>query len=144
MTPATAAPDKPSRPALLHLRSSLLGKVLGALVVVLVVSTAVTALVDARLTHSAVAAQTEQVATSNLRVLQEAFSERQRTLQVSLQALGDSLAAAGLTDPARRAELVAQLGSAAAPSQRPRPRRPPSTRAATRRRPARRWTAWPA
>ena len=111
---AAAATTRPSRPALLHLRSSVLGKVLGALVVVLVVSTAVTALVDARLTHSAVAAQTEQVATSNLRVLQEAFSERQRNLQVNLQALGDSLAASGLVDPSRRPELIAQLGSAAA------------------------------
>jgi signal transduction histidine kinase len=87
--------------------------VLGALVVVLVVATAVTALVDARLTHSAVAAQTEQVATSNLRVLQEAFSERQRTLQVSLQTLADRLVSDNLTDPARRADLIAQLGSAA-------------------------------
>jgi signal transduction histidine kinase len=102
-----------SRPVLLRLRSSILGKILGALVVVLVVSTAVTALVDARLTHSAVATQTEQVATSNLRVLQEAFSERQRNLQVNLRALSERLAADNLTDPARRAELIAALGSAA-------------------------------
>jgi signal transduction histidine kinase len=108
-----AADGGSSRPPLLHLRSSVLGKVLGALVVVLVVSTAVTALVDARLTHSAVATQTEQVATSNLRVLQEAFSERQRTLQVSLQTLADRLVGDNLTDPARRSDLIAQLGSAA-------------------------------
>jgi signal transduction histidine kinase len=70
--------------------------------------------VDARLTHNAVSTQIEQVATSNLRVLQEAFSERQRNLQVSLQVLSDRLAGANLDDPARRAELIAELGSAAA------------------------------
>lgn len=105
-TPAPA----PARPAFLRLRSSVLGKVLGALVVTLIVSTSVTALVDARLTHDAVATQTAQVATSNLRVLQEAFTERQRTLVVSLRTVGDRLVADGLTDPARRPDLFARLG----------------------------------
>lgn len=93
----------------LRLRSSVLGKVLGALVVTLIVSTSVTALVDARLTHDAVASQTEQVATSSLSVLEQAFTERQRTLLVGLQASANRLVADGLTDPARRAELVARI-----------------------------------
>ncbi len=100
----------PARPAFLRLRSSVLGKVLGALVVVLVVSTSVTALVDAHLTHDAVAEQTAEVATSNLRVLQEAFTERQRTLTLSLRTVGERLVADGLTEPARRADLFARLG----------------------------------
>lgn len=99
---------------MLRLRSSVLGKILGALVVVLVVSTAVTAFVDARLTHDVVADQTGEVADSNLRVLQEAFSERQRNLVVSLQALADRVAADGLLDPARLIDLIARLGAEAA------------------------------
>lgn len=88
----------------------MLGKVLGALVVVLVVSTSVTALVDARLTHDAVATQTAEVATSNLQVLHEAFTERQRNLAVSLRTVGERLVADGLTEPSRRADLFARLG----------------------------------
>jgi signal transduction histidine kinase len=88
-----------------------LGKVLAALVLVLIVSSAVTAFVDARLTHNAVADETRQVAGSNLRVLQEAFSERQRNLVVNLRALADRILADGLGDPARRPELIARLGS---------------------------------
>ncbi|MGH9226410.1 MAG: HAMP domain-containing protein [Acidimicrobiales bacterium] len=99
------------RPVLLRLRSSILGKVLGALVFVLVVSTAVTALVDARLTHTAVADQTRDVANSNLRVLQEAFSQRQRDLVVALRGLADRLVAEGLTDAGRRTDLIARLGA---------------------------------
>jgi signal transduction histidine kinase len=106
------APERPA-PVLVRLRSSVLGKVLGALVVVLVVSTAVTALVDARLTHNAVAKQTRQVATSNLTVLQEAFADRQRTLAVNTQTIADGLARDALTDPARRAQLYARLGAEA-------------------------------
>ncbi|MEW6154279.1 MAG: ATP-binding protein [Actinomycetota bacterium] len=92
------------------LRSSVLGKVLAALVLVLVVSTAVTAVVDARLTRAAVAGQTRDVADSNLRVLQEAFTERQRELVLALRNLGSRLDSDGLTDPARRPELIARLG----------------------------------
>src|SRR5438128_2237004 len=99
-----------ARPAFLRLRSSVLGKVLGALVVVLIVSASVTAFVDARLTHDAVAGQTAQVATSNLRVLQEAFAERQRNLAVGLRTVGERLLADGLTEPGRRADLFARLG----------------------------------
>ena len=103
-----AGPGSP--PAVfIRLRSSVLGKVLGALVVTLIVSTSVTALVDARLTHDAVAAQTEQVATSSLSVLEQAFTERQRTLLVGLQASANRLVADGLTDPARRTELLARV-----------------------------------
>ncbi len=97
----------------LRLRSSVLGKILGALVVVLVVSTAVTAFVDARLTHDVVADQTSEVAASNLRVLQEAFSERQRNLVVNLQTLADRLAGDGLLEPGRRPDLIARLGAEA-------------------------------
>ena len=96
-----------------RLRSSILGKILGALVVVLIVSTAVTAVVDARLTHSVVTAQTRQVASSNLRVLQEAFAERQRLLVAAMRAMAGRLEGENLGDPARRAQLIARLGSEA-------------------------------
>jgi signal transduction histidine kinase len=96
-----------------RLRASILGKVLGALVIVLIVSTAVTAVVDARLTRSVVTAQTRQVANSNLLVLQEAFAERQKRLVVTMRAMADRLAAEHLEDPAKRAQLIARLGSEA-------------------------------
>lgn len=99
--------------ALRRLRSSILGRVLGALVIVLVVSTAVTGLVDARLTHSAVAKQTGQISSSHLRVLQEAFSQRQRNLVQSLQGVADEVVTNGLAAPERRAELRQRLTTAA-------------------------------
>ena len=105
--------DRRLRAGVLRLRSSVLGKILGALVVVLVVSTAVTALVDARLTHDVVAEQTSDVAYSNLQVLQEAFGERQRNLVVNLQVLADRLATDGLLEPTRRPDLIARLGAEA-------------------------------
>lgn len=98
------------RQGFLRLRSSVLGKILGALVVVLVVSTAVTAFVDARLTHDVVADQTSEVADSNLRVLHEAFSERQRNLVVNLQVVASRVTADGLLEPGRRPDLIARLG----------------------------------
>ena len=125
MAPAAATPPSPTdtglapagRSVLHRLRTSILGKILGALVIVLIVSTAVTAVVDARLTHSVVTGQTRQVATSNLRVLQEAFSERQRRLVVTMRAMALRLEGENLGDPARRAQLIARLGTEATDNQ---------------------------
>ncbi|MFN2507050.1 MAG: hypothetical protein ABR540_23040, partial [Acidimicrobiales bacterium] len=118
----TGAVDKASRPprrrpVLLRLRSSILGKVLGALVIVLVVSASVTAFVDARLTHTVVTNQTRRISSSNLTVLQEAFSERQRSLAGTMRSMAEGLARDGLTDPAMRAQLILRLGSEAQSSQ---------------------------
>ncbi|MGH9280248.1 MAG: HAMP domain-containing sensor histidine kinase [Acidimicrobiales bacterium] len=111
--PGSPPPERRPGGALLHLRSSVLGRVLGALVIVLIVSTAVTGLVDARLTHSAVAKQTGQVSSSHLRVLQEAFAQRQRNLVQNLQGVANEVVASGLNDPAKRNELVPRLTAAA-------------------------------
>ncbi|MDQ3979131.1 MAG: HAMP domain-containing protein [Actinomycetota bacterium] len=100
-----------------RLRLSILGKILAALVIVLIVSTAVTAVVDARLTRSVVTGQTRQVASSNLRVLQEAFAERQRHLVSTMRSMALRLEDENLADPARRAQLIAKLGSEAADNQ---------------------------
>lgn len=98
-------------------RGSLLARILGALVVVLGVSVAATAVLDLRLTRSAVAEQAAQVATGNLTVLREAFARRESDLVVRLRSLAAALAAEGLTAPERRADLIARLGGAVAPLQ---------------------------
>ena len=91
---------------------SLLFKVLAALVVALAVSTAVTALVASRLTSEALDGQAERNATSHLSVLQEAYSDRERDLVVNTRNLAETLISRGLLDPARRPELIAELGRA--------------------------------
>ena len=94
-------------------RSSILFKVVGALVVALTASTLVTALVASRLTRSALDRQARRTAQSHLSVLQEAYSERERSLVVQTRNLAENLAARGLLDPQRRADLIAELGRAA-------------------------------
>jgi len=83
----------------LRLHSSILFRVVGALVVALTVSTVITALVAARLTRSAI-------------VLQEAYAERDRALLVDTRNLAESLSSRGLLDPQKRPDLVAELGRA--------------------------------
>ena len=91
---------------------SLLFKVVAALVVALAVSTAVTAFVASRLTSEALDGQAERNATSHLSVLQEAYSDRERDLVVNTRNLAETLLSRGLLDPARRPELIAELGRA--------------------------------
>ncbi len=94
-------------------RSSILVKVVGALVVALTASTVVTALVASRLTSSALDGQARRTAQSHLSVLQEAYSERERLLVVQTRNLAESLVARDLLDPRNRPDLVAELGRAA-------------------------------
>ncbi|MGH9181400.1 MAG: hypothetical protein ACRDY5_06760, partial [Acidimicrobiales bacterium] len=93
-------------------RVSILFKVVAALVLTLVASTAITAVVTARLTSNALAAQARRVAVGHLSVVAEAYAERERTLVVSLRNLAENLKAAGLTAPGREADLIAELGRA--------------------------------
>ncbi|HEX2119194.1 MAG TPA: hypothetical protein VHF91_08420, partial [Acidimicrobiales bacterium] len=93
-------------------RSSILIKVVGALVVALAASTVVTALVADRLTSSALDRQARRTAQSHVSVLQEAYSERERALVVNVRNLAESLASRGLLDPARRPDLIAEMGRA--------------------------------
>jgi hypothetical protein len=93
--------------------SSILFKVVGALLVALTASTVVTALVASRLTRTALDRQARRTAQSHLSVLQEAYSERERNLVVQTRNLSENLAARGLLEPQRRPDLIAELGRAA-------------------------------
>jgi len=93
-------------------RSSILVKVVGALVLALAVSTVVTGVVASRLTSEALADQARRLAQSHLSVVQEAYGERERALVVQTRNLAETLGSRGLLDPQRRADLVAELGRA--------------------------------
>lgn len=101
------ATRRPPRP-----RFSILYKVVGALVVALIASIAVTALVASRLTGSALDEEARSTARGHLSVLQEAYGQRERTLVVNTRNLAESLAGRGLLDPRRRPDLIAELGRA--------------------------------
>ena len=94
-------------------RSSILFKVVGALVVALTASTVVTALVASRLTRSALDGQARRTARSHLSVLQEAYSDRERGLVVLARSLAETVAGKGLLQPGRHADLMAELGRSA-------------------------------
>jgi len=99
--------SRPWRP-----RSSILLKVLGALVVALLVSSAVTGLVATRLTASVLDRRASQLVSSHLRVLEAAYQVREGTLTVNMRNLAQLLEARDLTAPAQRAELIGELGRA--------------------------------
>ncbi|HEX2023963.1 MAG TPA: histidine kinase [Acidimicrobiales bacterium] len=103
-----------SRQALLpRIRSSVLLKVVGALVVAVMVSTVVTGLIASRLTREVLDEQADDQAISHLSLLEEAYKERERELVVTLRNLGQLLTSLGLTAPPRRPDLIAELGRAA-------------------------------
>lgn len=92
--------------------SSILVKVVGALIVALLVSSAVTALVATRLTSSVLNDQSSQLLPSHLRVLEAAYQVREDTLTVNMRNLAQLLKARNLTAPEQRAELIGELGRA--------------------------------
>lgn len=92
------------------LRSSLRLKILAALVVALVGSSALTAFLEGRLTRSSLHEQAQRVTTSNLRVLAQAYQERESSLVGSLRNLSQALIANRLIEPDRRNELIGELG----------------------------------
>lgn len=94
-------------------RSSILVRVVGALVVALGVATAVTAVVGSRLTSDALARQAERAALAHLSVVQEAYGERERSLVAGSRNLAEMLVSRGLLDPGRGPALVSELGRAA-------------------------------
>ena len=107
-------PPVASAPGVLaKVRSSILLKVVGALVVAVMVSTVVTGLVAARLTREVLEEQADQLVRSHLSLLDEAYAERERQLTVTLRNLSQLLTSLGLTDPRRRPDLIAELGRAA-------------------------------
>ncbi|MGH2721895.1 MAG: histidine kinase, partial [Actinomycetota bacterium] len=105
-------PDAPSGPRRLRLpppRSTLLLKILGALVATLLLATAVTGLAVAHLTTDALTRQARALASSDLTVLQTAYTERERVLIESLRRVAQTANAGELTRPERRPALVAEL-----------------------------------
>ena len=103
----TAAPVARRR-----LRSSILYKVVGVLVVTLVVSSVLTAIIASRLTSTALTEQAKRIATGQLTVLQEAFADRERHLVASMRNLAETVSAGRLVDPARRTDLISELNRA--------------------------------
>ena len=112
-TAAGARPGAAGRRShpLTRVRSSLLLKILGGLVVALVGSSALTAFFEERLTSDALAAQSRRLTSSNLRVLEQAYEERERALVAALRNLGQSLVADGLLAPEARNVLIQKLGT---------------------------------
>lgn len=106
------APGPNRRPdPVARLRSSLLLKILAALAVALVGSSALTAFLEGGLTRSALHQQARRVTSANLRVLAQAYNERERSLVGALRNLSSSLLANNLVDPQNRNELIGDLGS---------------------------------
>ncbi|HEX2273149.1 MAG TPA: histidine kinase [Acidimicrobiales bacterium] len=103
----------PPRAALPKIRSSVLLKVVGAMVVAVMVSIVITGLIAARLTRAVLEDQADAQARSHLSLLEEAYKERERELAVTLRNLGQLLTSLGFTDPRRRPDLIAELGRAA-------------------------------
>ena len=93
-----------------RLRSSLLLKILAALVVVLVGSSALTAFLESRLTRGALHEQARRVTASNLRVLTQAYNARERSLVGALRNISQSLASEGLVEPGKLNALIQGLG----------------------------------
>ena len=105
------APAPPRSPGLVDkLRSSLLLKILAALVVALVGSSALTGFLQSRLTSDALREQAQKVTATNLRVLTQAFLERESTVIGALRGLSQSLTANDLVEPSRRPALIQELG----------------------------------
>lgn len=98
----------------IRLRSSVLLKSVAAVLLALVVSTLVTSLATSRMTGSALANQSRELGRGQMSILQEAYDARDRQLVINLRNLVQILVAQGLFSPARRVDLIAELGRASA------------------------------
>lgn len=94
-----------------RLRSSLLLKIMSALVVAVVGSSTVTALLETRLARSALRDQALRVTTANLRLLEQALGSQERGLKAALRSLGQSLVAENRLNPERHNDLIGELGT---------------------------------
>lgn len=95
-------------------RSSILVKVILALVLALAVSSMLTAAIAGRLTRNVLADRARHGGVGQLTILQEAYAERERMLRVNLQNLVQILNGQQLLGAERRPELIAECGRAAA------------------------------
>ncbi|MDQ4068178.1 MAG: HAMP domain-containing protein [Actinomycetota bacterium] len=100
--------------ARLRFRSSVLVKSVVAILLALLLSTIVTSLTFSRLTRSLLAGQSRQLGPSQMSILQEAYSARERHMVNNLRNLTQILVAQGMFRDDNAPELVAELGRAAA------------------------------
>jgi signal transduction histidine kinase len=91
-------------------RSSILLEILGVLGLVLVVSTSLTAILEARLIGAALRRQSTELAAGSLAIVAAEYRDRERQLDIQLRALAERLDSENLTHPARRHQLIAELG----------------------------------
>jgi signal transduction histidine kinase len=93
-----------------RLASSMLVKVLTAMVVALVASSTITGFAAARFAQDALSRQARQLVASHLRVLQAVYGQRERQLVVNLRSLAETINVGGLTEPQQYNTLVGRLG----------------------------------
>ena len=96
-----------------RLGGSLLLKILAALLINLTIASAVMSLAASRLTRSALTEQAQETARSQLRILEDAYAERDRNLADRVRKLAAAVGTEGLTVPEKRNELIARLSVAA-------------------------------
>ena len=94
-----------------RIQSSMLLKIMGALVVAVVGSSTLTAFLESRLARSALRSQAVRVTAANLRLMEQSYDGRDRTLKVALRNLAQSLTRDGLLEPDRYSDLVRELGT---------------------------------
>ncbi|MGH9281947.1 MAG: histidine kinase, partial [Acidimicrobiales bacterium] len=95
-----------------RVQSSMLLKIMAALLVAVVGSSTLTAFLESRLARSALRAQALRVTAANLGLLQQAYDVRERTLKSALRDLGQSLTADRAFEPQNYPDLVRELGRA--------------------------------
>jgi signal transduction histidine kinase len=93
-------------------QSSLLLKIMAALLVAVVGSSTLTTFLETRLARSALRSQARRVTTTNLRLLEQAYNARERTIKANLRNLGQRLLAEDRLDPENRNGLIQDLGTA--------------------------------
>ncbi|MFP5376623.1 MAG: histidine kinase [Acidimicrobiia bacterium] len=106
--PEAAGRGRPSQ-LVSRLRSSLLLKILAGLVVAVVGSSTLTALVETTLTRNALDAQSRRITAGDLRVLEQAYAQRERRLVGDLRNLEEVLVGRGLLAEDQRTELISEL-----------------------------------
>ncbi len=94
-------------------RSSILLEILAALGVVLIVSTVLTSILEARLVNAALRRQSRELAAGRLAIVSAEYRDRGRLLNINLRTLAERLDADNLTHPARRHQLIVDLGRSA-------------------------------
>ncbi|MEX0790227.1 MAG: HAMP domain-containing protein [Actinomycetota bacterium] len=94
-------------------RTSILAEFLAALVSVLLISAAGTALFEERMTSSALTVEAHRLANSRLSVVVAAYETREETLALTLRYLAEQLNISGATEESQFAWLVSELSQTA-------------------------------